>query len=324
MNKPCTNKVTLGNFINAITDEHNIGEITKLAIVTDKLDVITDKNQIYNYEMLRDVITEPTSTEHIKVKNESVTLILTSHNAQNESVMTHTITLNFEEETDSTVFFRVTYTEQPQGVSDIYDIDDYNSENLGASSTLIGYDKKRVINDDALKEGTRLYDEQRFFEALPYILEVHDKMQKNYLYFNDGDKELFDDILYKIGFCYSELHQYVKGYFYLSFTTNNISNVQERLNCLANNVDIRALCETMNFINLVEKDLANKKFSDEERHSMERFRIFLLRRKAFACIDFGYYDDAEQTLNQLLDDPESRAFATNELEYLKQLKENQN
>ena len=68
-------------------------------------------------------------------------------------------------------------------------------------------------------------------------------------------------------------------------------------------------------------DWINKLKEKKEMSSAEtELYWFLWRRSAYLLIEMKEYDDAELLLNKLLKYPETAEFATQELEYLKQIR----
>ncbi len=72
------------------------------------------------------------------------------------------------------------------------------------------------------------------------------------------------------------------------------------------------------------EDLHNSIVEDEEgefEQSVHSFLQFLYRRKAYVLVELHRFDEAEEMLRQMIDDPESGDFALDELAYIQQLRE---
>lgn len=125
-----------------------------------------------------------------------------------------------------------------------------------------------------------------------------------------------------LGFCYNELQQYDRAYYYLTFVTgvNRTLYAEEYVNCMIYLGDYRSLMT----IDGILEDLHNSIVEDEEgevEQSVHPFLQFLYRRKAYVLVELHRLDEAEEMLRQMIDDPESGDFALDELAYIQQLRE---
>jgi len=128
-----------------------------------------------------------------------------------------------------------------------------------------------------------------------------------------------------LGFCYNELQQYDRAYYYLTFVTgvNRTLYAEEYVNCMIYLGDYRSLMT----IDGILEDLHNSIVEDEEgefEQSVHSFLQFLYRRKAYVLVELHRFDEAEEMLRQMIDDPESGDFALDELAYIQQLREKAN
>ena len=164
-----------------------------------------------------------------------------------------------------------------------------------------------------------LLGQKRYFDALIQFLKVYEALK-----FDHDDKiATYLETCYCLGFCYNELEQFEKAYYYLNiFGFSNIIDdkyfkpryVIEYVNCLCNNRDNKGTLGLMS-------DWINKLKEKEEMSSTEaELYWFLWRRSAYLLIEMKEYDDAETLLNKLLKYPETAEFATQELEYLKKIR----
>jgi tetratricopeptide (TPR) repeat protein len=72
---------------------------------------------------------------------------------------------------------------------------------------------------------------------------------------------------------------------------------------------------------LEQINIQNKKESEEEINpALVSFVNFLRRRKAYAYIDLGRLDEAENVFKSMLEEPENSDYALNELAYIQTLR----
>ena len=114
------------------------------------------------------------------------------------------------------------------------------------------------------------------------------------------------------------MQQYSRAYYYLDtvYQLNNINYGEEYVNCLVNSKDFRAI-DVIN--DALERIRKMEEEADEEEGVGEvliSFKNFLRRRKAYVLIDIGKIDEATQLFTEMLDEPENRDFALNELAFI--------
>lgn len=280
--------LTFGDYLRVYIGNEHIGEIKNLKVVADKLSIITDENKIFKYELLSDVLTKPLFVKNTKVKNRNVTLVLTYIPAEAKMFETLTVSLTVVGETDSVVYVNITYSEQVNKLNHKFDIGDNRAYRTRRLKSLVAFDKngaapkaaefliKSAINkinenrkdelielqrymlkcycidiDDNFNQGKNFYDEERYVEALPYLLSVHRKMQSNFLNFEEEENSVFQDVLYMIGDCYLKIGEYEKAFYYLSFANSKNAVDIERykmktIECLSKKGDIRAVLASNN------------------------------------------------------------------------------
>lgn len=171
--------------------------------------------------------------------------------------------------------------------------------------------------------GNDVFQQKRYLDAIVYLenvyYELKDRLLK--LEMTEDEKWIFFQTCYLIGFSYMELNLHEKAYFYLDIiwpleiTTYNI----EYINCLANNKDIRT-------INIIDDELERlEKLSEEEKpEDFEIYLSFLNRRRAYVLIDMGLLDEAEDAFKKILmSDDRKKEYIEQELEYIKELREQQ-
>ena len=162
-----------------------------------------------------------------------------------------------------------------------------------------------------------LLGQKRYFDALMQFLKVHEALKRNK---DKSITEAYLDTCVCLGYCYNELEQYEKAYYYLDIVVNYVDKqyrkpayIIEYVNCLCNNNDDRAMGLMCYWI----KELEGKKELSADETALY---WFLHRRIAYLFIEMKEYDDAEKLLNILTEHSETAEFAKQELEYLKRIK----
>ena len=167
-----------------------------------------------------------------------------------------------------------------------------------------------------------LYRQKRYYEAISCLENAYRLLNSNIDKKSLEERNLFLEVCYMLGFCYNELQQYDRAYYYLTFVTgiNRTLYAEEYVNCMIYLGDYRSLMT----IDGILEDLHNSIVEDEEgevEQSVHPFLQFLYRRKAYVLIELHRFDEAEEMLRQMIDDPESGDFALDELAYIQQLRE---
>ena len=167
-----------------------------------------------------------------------------------------------------------------------------------------------------------LYRQKRYYEAISCLENAYRLLNSNIDKKSLEERNLFLEVCYMLGFCYNELQQYDRAYYYLTFVTgvNRTLYAEEYVNCMIYLGDYRSLMT----IDGILEDLHNSIVEDEEgevEQSVHPFLQFLYRRKAYVLVELHKFDEAEEMLRQMIDDPESGDFALDELAYIQQLRE---
>ena len=167
-----------------------------------------------------------------------------------------------------------------------------------------------------------LHRQKRYYEAISCVENAYRLLNSNIDKKSLEERNLFLEICYMLGFCYNELQQYDRAYYYLTFVTgvNRTLYAEEYVNCMIYLGDYRSLMT----IDGILEDLHNSIVEDEEgevEQSVHPFLQFLYRRKAYVLVELHRFDEAEEMLRQMIDDPESGDFALDELAYIQQLRE---
>lgn len=164
--------------------------------------------------------------------------------------------------------------------------------------------------------------QKRYYEAISCLENAYRLLNSNIDKKSLEERNLFLEVCYMLGFCYNELQQYDRAYYYLTFVTgvNRTLYAEEYVNCMIYLGDYRSLMT----IDGILEDLHNSIVEDEEgevEQSVHPFLQFLYRRKAYVLVELHRFDEAEEMLRQMIDDPESGDFALDELAYIQQLRE---
>ena len=167
-----------------------------------------------------------------------------------------------------------------------------------------------------------LHRQKRYYEATSCLENAYRLLNSNIDKKSLEERNLFLEVCYMLGFCYNELQQYDRAYYYLTFVTgvNRTLYAEEYVNCMIYLGDYRSLMT----IDGILEDLHNSIVEDEEgefEQSVHSFLQFLYRRKAYVLVELHRFDEAEEMLRQMIDDPESGDFALDELAYIQQLRE---
>lgn len=193
-----------------------------------------------------------------------------------------------------------------------------------------------------LYHGKRLFLAKRFLEAEPHLRNAFDILMPAFPDLNASLQEAFYDSSFMLGFCYDEMQQYQRAFYFLEmlFPLRRITYTEEYINCLVNQHDFRVLQVIDTVQEMVEriihsddKEGDNDEDNDdgsqplpdtddaprEEHSALRLFASFLKRRKAYVLIEKGEYNEARSILNELLNDPASSDFAMNELAYLQKI-----
>ena len=182
-----------------------------------------------------------------------------------------------------------------------------------------------VENMDAARfvyRSRTLYRQKRYYEAVACLENAYQLLNSYLQKQSKTERSLFFEVCYMLGFCYNELQQYDRAYYYLTFVTgvNRTLYAEEYVNCMIYLGDYRSLMT----IDGILEDLHTSISEDEEgevEQSLRPFLHFLYRRKAYVFIELHRLDEAEEILRQMIDDPESGDFALDELAYIQQLRE---
>lgn len=172
--------------------------------------------------------------------------------------------------------------------------------------------------------GKKVMTENRFWDAIEYFNNAFKSLQ--YKWWNDNlTDEEFQTLIecsFLIGYCYYEMGLLDKSYKYLEFSAKNSNGgykyQSEYINCIIALKDIRSLT----IIDHNFEYLTNKKEEERTENDYDFF-MFLLRRKAYCMIELKQYEVAEDILKHILKNDPENEFAKQEIEYIKELKNNE-
>ena len=206
---------------------------------------------------------------------------------------------------------------------------EFNPCNLPITGSFAMGDERpdKVFTNDQLKDvyeqAVDLLGQRRIFEAMQGFDYIHRALKIEYTKAEatDETEELFFEATFQLGFCLVELGIYEKATYYLDWAQegNKAEYAQEYINCMCNNNDVRALAAIESQLKVIVKPE-----EPEYQQAYEFHKSFLLRRKAYVLINWHMFDDAENLLKEMLNDPNSKEYAEHELECIKQMREQQN
>lgn len=351
------NPLTMGHVINFFYQEEV--SFSSMLVITDHVSVISGEEAIRAYHLMEDLI-EGQGTEATS-KTGEVVLVLRGANE------TLTLQMTVKVETASAIYFRVnvmcpgvqTNAHNQMGLdipahSFVVVYDKVSEENHKAEFDYMWEDAKAKLKENKLDElnecqqlicdtdkrnlaielywGRKYFHEKRYYEAIYHLSLIYRQMNLDFQRLSEDLKDKFYNVCFLLGYCYNELRQYEKAYFYLDivYHLNRLIETTEYVNCMVNSKDFRAIYVINSLLeNLPSDDRRDdEEDDDEEEDSTSRdmdkgllaFKAFLTRRKAYVLIDLGYWDEAEKLCKEMLDDPQNADFAIHELAYLQGLK----
>lgn len=186
-------------------------------------------------------------------------------------------------------------------------------------------------------EGQNLYMDCRYPEAVARLEDTVKAAQRQWDLSKKKMRELYLEVCYLTGECYSHMGQYEKAYYYLEMTMplTRVKYAQAYINCMVNGHDFRAMSAidgmlaSVAMMQRAEEDEEDEDDDEDDGNhpsafELKPFRSFLLRRKAYLLVEQKKYKEAEKLLKQLLDDPDSADFAVKELAALQKAKNGKN
>lgn len=168
--------------------------------------------------------------------------------------------------------------------------------------------------------GQQMFHAGRYYEAILHLENVYNSFRSGFFEMKSGDKHVFMEVAYKLGFCYNELGLHKQAFYYLDLMANdgNIRHTMELVNAMANGKDLRLFQYSDGVMEEIKQN-----FGDDEvlPDNIQDFINFLRRRRAYACIDFDQLDQAEKIFTQMLNEEDNADYAIHELAYIKRLRQ---
>lgn len=177
--------------------------------------------------------------------------------------------------------------------------------------------------NDALSIAEDFLEKKEYEHALPILLsayEIFTLPEDYYALVEALGKEEYDRIIvwlcYNIGFCYAEQKDYVRAFYYLDQVrlSGDIKCLIEWINVIVNSAHPSAI-ETVENIMNHQEDLTELWDGEDLKTVMD----FLERRLGYLYIEYGRRQEARDIFTHLLNNPNSKAFAQKELDYLDQI-----
>lgn len=352
MRQNATDHVTLGQFVDKAM---GIGDMapSELIVLTDHADVCNDSSDILRFDLSSPLVSEG------KFVRQSATLNLTFFSPKQPDIRRQmTFSLKAEDADEAALYYRVTAMVIPLALRK--GVPFGSSENqVKTASALVAFDLKspkhrvdefRYMWKEALEKlkdgdesslteeqlfagecmdpqvaqnlyrGKQLFLSNRYYEALLFLENAYFALSSVAEKLKAKMREKYFETCYLIGFCYTELRQFERAYFFLDLVSglHRITYTEEMVNCLVNSRDYRAL----SYIDGLMAQLAIEHMDDEDDTPQEHivsFLNFLKRRKAYVLVDRGNFADAKKLLNEMLEEPDNSDFAINELAYLQKM-----
>lgn len=256
----------------------------RLTITCDgKAEVLDDADAILDYDVSKPLIRDD------KFIHLSAVALLTYYDPRNP-VKQRQLTLGFgqEEQTDDTLYYRITMALAPLSLNKNTDENDIQCQKL-TSSVLLGHDltpagkrlaefryvwkearaklqkgqiadltdEERILCNvqnpkygQVLLRGKALFEQKRFYESVLILENVFRFLQSSFEKMGASAREAFIELCYLIGSCYAHLNQYCRASYYLQLTlpAHRITYTEAFVNCLVNGHDFRAMLFINSFL----------------------------------------------------------------------------
>lgn len=166
------------------------------------------------------------------------------------------------------------------------------------------------LRKDAI-EGSMAFQEHRFGDALVCLTRAYHSLSQEWdrVELTSDEKCLYGELCYMLGYIYMEFGLYAHALFYLDALSESADPKWkiEYINALVNSKDIRAY-------SVVSKEL--EKAMRESDPKEKEYLNFLKRRYGYLLIEFNKQDEAKEYFQELLNNPDCKKFAREELDYL--------
>lgn len=170
--------------------------------------------------------------------------------------------------------------------------------------------------------GKKYYKHQCYYQSLRHFMQVHTAIKNMNGDLSEEVLKLYAEINFYIGFIYNDMKMYDHAFYYLYIAQsfNRIDAIMEFTNCLCNMRDTGA----KNYIHMQAQETSKLMEKDEEEaERLMPLYNFLRRRFAYVLVDHCEFDDAEQMLNEMIENGQDVEFAKGELEYIKRIQESE-
>ncbi len=349
--------LTMGQLATELLDLPNV-KFTQLQIVGDGLAVINGHEAIAGYDLSTTLIDGEGKEAHFVLDSSVLVLHYVVAQAEGEGEHLITFTLKSEGCDDDTLYYHITLCIEPSDVSRRNSLHSDNDVFPQAITLLVARDLTTTLKkqqefdymwkDAAIKInegksgeltdeqqfvydvqdanigysmywGRHYLDQERYYEALLYFKNAYNALRMSFFGMSKDLKTTFFSLCYYIGFCYCDMGLYEKAYYYLDLVgdVGRIDFAMEYINSMANSGDLRIFSA----IDDVMADIRDQYDQDDEMPDRIVSLVnFLRRRRAYAFINFGNLDQAEKEFKEMLNDPENRDYAINELAYIQHLR----
>ena len=340
---------------NALSDD-TVRIISVLVCSSDDVNVkITDAKEIMSYRLSDAIIKDGRNIRP------AATLVV-EYNDEVLPGFTRTAVLhvNYEGGGRRAMYYRVSLMQVPMSAEDIhnsstvmsftvaYDTNDKKQnyyeflylwkeakEKKNEAKELTAEEKLISFTDDEnnayrMFMGRRLFLEHRYYEAVPYLENVYCYMSGKFSELHDSEVMSFYEVCFMLGTSYCDMNDYGRALPYLATTLDSetagvplidaIRYKKEYVNCLVNSGDYRAMKYVFELINTI---INTQKFHELSYHWLD-FLNFLKRRYIQILINNSFFDDAELELKEMLNDPDNKDYALNELAYLQKNRKKNN
>lgn len=330
---PNSNHGSLGDYLSYLFSKEKIQDLLSLRIQTpDGVREIRQRDQIASFDLLSAIIRgEKTKAEF--AYSEPVVLTLDT------TLRQYVFTLHPIESQLNFLSVRLVAVCTPLDFA--HDYVPHSISEPQTRSQLLCYIKTELPKSESegaeslqtpssmaqIEQGRELVRHNCYAQAIVVLTPAHKTLQSIFFYHDEETRELYYEVCYLLGYCYTDLGQYDKASYYLVDVCNsgNYDYISEYFSCLAEARDPRifdqineALAAAHERFDALVKDTLDDKPSNLAE--ILRYVNFLKRRRGYAQINFGYLDDAEKTFQSLLSDEDSRDYAEHELKYIQQLK----
>lgn len=355
-----TECLTVGQLLKTVYGHRNITPVSMRVVTDEEMSTISDQDAVVTFDLIDAILDLENHDKPILKNKLVTLIITCRQisTSKKESCRLVTVTLTPEGESDHSVYFRLSTSLTAMNINKMVAQSKANNT-ASAYSMIIAYDfaspKQKLAEfnymcEDAVSKlknkqiselseeqqllimcnnanpsynlywGKKLYLDGRYYEALLHLENGFFELQARFNQMSKSQKNVFFELCYLIGYCYCELKQYQRAYYFLDALPqlNNIVYTQEYINCLTNAKDYRALAVIDNLLTFISKDTDTD--DEEVNEALSSFLNFLRRRKAFVHIDLGELTEAEKIYTQMLDEPENIDYALNELAYIQKLK----